>query len=104
MCCGTVWAPGAVSSLHAKVTATAKGVQVQDLGSTNGTFVDGKKVRLAVYPRTVIPILRFPVSASSEHAFDTTPSTPFLDDQHTSRLVAASRHDAFVWLDVRMGG
>jgi pSer/pThr/pTyr-binding forkhead associated (FHA) protein len=44
-----MWAPGAVSSLHAKVTATAKGVSVQDLGSTNGTFVDGKKVRL---PRT----------------------------------------------------
>jgi pSer/pThr/pTyr-binding forkhead associated (FHA) protein len=33
-----------VSSAHAKVTATKGGIQIKDLGSTNGTFVDGKKV------------------------------------------------------------
>lgn len=33
-----------VSSAHAKVTATKGGIQIKDLGSTNGTFIDGKKV------------------------------------------------------------
>lgn len=36
--------PLAVSSAHAKLTATRNGLQIVDLGSTNGTFVDGKKV------------------------------------------------------------
>ena len=33
-----------VSRLHCQLTATDDSVQVKDLGSTNGTFVNGKRV------------------------------------------------------------
>jgi pSer/pThr/pTyr-binding forkhead associated (FHA) protein len=33
-----------VSRLHCRLTATARHVEVEDLSSTNGTFVNGKKV------------------------------------------------------------
>ena len=33
-----------VSRLHCQLTATADGLQVKDLGSTNGTFVNGKRI------------------------------------------------------------
>ena len=33
-----------VSRLHCQLTATADALQVKDLGSTNGTFVNGKRV------------------------------------------------------------
>ena len=36
-----------VSRLHCQLTATAASLQVKDLGSTNGTFVNGKRVRTA---------------------------------------------------------
>ena len=36
-----------VSRLHCQVTATADTLQVKDLGSTNGTFVNGKRVTTA---------------------------------------------------------
>lgn len=48
-----------LSRKHAKVTVTDKGLQVEDLESSNGTFVNGKKVRQA----TVI--------AGDELSFDT---------------------------------
>ena len=34
-----------VSRLHCRLTATPDALQVEDLGSTNGTFVNGKRVR-----------------------------------------------------------
>ena len=34
-----------VSRLHCQLTATADTLQVKDLDSTNGTFVNGKRVR-----------------------------------------------------------
>jgi pSer/pThr/pTyr-binding forkhead associated (FHA) protein len=34
-----------VSRKHAKIVTDTKGVSIQDLGSTNGTFVNGEKVR-----------------------------------------------------------
>src|SRR5215468_1702904 len=34
-----------VSRKHAKITTDDKNVTIQDLGSTNGTFVNGEKVR-----------------------------------------------------------
>src|SRR4029077_12912467 len=34
-----------VSRKHAKITTDDKAVTIQDLGSTNGTFVNGEKVR-----------------------------------------------------------
>jgi pSer/pThr/pTyr-binding forkhead associated (FHA) protein len=36
-----------VSRLHCQLTATADQLQVKDLGSTNGTFVNGKRVKAA---------------------------------------------------------
>src|SRR3990170_6364462 len=36
-----------VSRLHCQLTATVDALQVKDLGSTNGTFVNGKRVRAA---------------------------------------------------------
>ncbi|KAK3272334.1 hypothetical protein CYMTET_19368 [Cymbomonas tetramitiformis] len=37
----------AVSSAHVSLTVGPRGVQVKDLGSTNGTFVNGKQIRSA---------------------------------------------------------
>src|ERR1043165_6146726 len=34
-----------VSRKHAKITTDDKPVSIQDLGSTNGTFVNGEKIR-----------------------------------------------------------
>jgi pSer/pThr/pTyr-binding forkhead associated (FHA) protein len=36
-----------VSRLHCQLTATDETLQVKDLGSTNGTFVNGKRVKTA---------------------------------------------------------
>lgn len=36
-----------VSRLHCQLTATADALQVKDLSSTNGTFVNGKRVKAA---------------------------------------------------------
>ena len=36
-----------VSRLHCQLTATADSLHVKDLGSTNGTFVNGKRVNSA---------------------------------------------------------
>lgn len=36
-----------VSRLHCQLTATADALHVKDLGSTNGTFVNGKRVQAA---------------------------------------------------------
>lgn len=36
-----------VSRLHCQLTATADSLQVKDLGSTNGTFVNGTRVTAA---------------------------------------------------------
>jgi pSer/pThr/pTyr-binding forkhead associated (FHA) protein len=33
-----------VSRLHCRLTATAEQLEVQDLSSTNGTFVNGKRI------------------------------------------------------------
>ena len=36
-----------VSRLHCQLTSTASTLEVKDLGSTNGTFVNGKRVTLS---------------------------------------------------------
>jgi ABC transport system ATP-binding/permease protein len=36
-----------VSRLHCQLTATADALRVKDLGSTNGTFVNGQRVKAA---------------------------------------------------------
>jgi pSer/pThr/pTyr-binding forkhead associated (FHA) protein len=36
-----------VSRLHCQLTATAESLHVKDLGSTNGTFVNGRRIQAA---------------------------------------------------------
>ena len=36
-----------VSRLHCQLTATADALHVKDLGSTNGTFVNGRRIQAA---------------------------------------------------------
>lgn len=43
--CDVTIADGSVSRLHARLVADGEGVYVEDLGSANGTFVDGSRVR-----------------------------------------------------------
>lgn len=47
-----------VSSKHLKVTTLANGkVQIEDLGSTNGTFVDGQRIiKKVVTPETIVTL------------------------------------------------
>jgi hypothetical protein len=61
-----------VSRKHAKISATADNILIQDLGSTNGTFVNGekiKKVRLKEGDRILIgtSIIKL-VAVDSNHA------------------------------------
>src|SRR4051812_44956246 len=42
---GLTIADGSVSRLHARLVADGEGVYVEDLGSANGTFVDGTRAR-----------------------------------------------------------
>lgn len=43
--CDVTVADGSVSRLHARLVADEEGVYVEDLGSANGTFVDGQRTR-----------------------------------------------------------
>jgi len=43
--CDVTIADGSVSRLHARLVADAEGIYVEDLGSANGTFVDGERTR-----------------------------------------------------------
>ncbi len=42
--CGIVLSQGQASRQHAKLSPSAKGIMIEDLKSTNGTFVNGKKI------------------------------------------------------------
>jgi ABC-type multidrug transport system ATPase subunit/pSer/pThr/pTyr-binding forkhead associated (FHA) protein len=59
-----------VSWRHARLTRTAASTFVQDLGSTNGTFVNGRRItsRVAVKPGDVIGLARFTFQLTT--AFD----------------------------------
>ena len=47
----------AVSSQHAAITVSASDIQVEDLGSTNGTFVNGQRIaRQTLMDRDVIKV------------------------------------------------
>jgi predicted component of type VI protein secretion system len=43
--CGVTVTDSSVSRLHARLVADEEGVYVEDLGSANGTFVDGQRTR-----------------------------------------------------------
>lgn len=46
--CTLVFAEGAVSKIHCRIVRTRERVSVEDLGSSNGTFVNGHRVLTAV--------------------------------------------------------
>jgi pSer/pThr/pTyr-binding forkhead associated (FHA) protein len=46
--CNIVAAQGAVSKIHCRIVRTQKQVTLEDLGSSNGTFVNGERVMTAV--------------------------------------------------------
>ena len=57
-----------VSRLHCQLTATADALQVEDLGSTNGTFVNGKRIRASALrdgDRVTVGRVEFTVSKSA---------------------------------------
>jgi diguanylate cyclase (GGDEF)-like protein len=43
--CGMVLADSALSRRHCRVIRTDQGLAIEDLGSSNGTFVDGQRIR-----------------------------------------------------------
>jgi len=56
-----------VSRLHCQLTATADALQVKDLGSTNGTFVNGKRITASALrdgDRMTVGRVEFTVSKS----------------------------------------
>lgn len=57
-----------VSRLHCQLTATADALQVKDLGSTNGTFVNGKRITASALrdgDRMTVGRVEFTVSKSA---------------------------------------
>lgn len=57
-----------VSRLHCQLTATADALQVKDLGSTNGTFVNGKRIAASALrdgDRMTVGRVEFTVSKST---------------------------------------
>ena len=57
-----------VSRLHCQLTATADALRVKDLGSTNGTFVNGKRITASVLrdgDRMTVGRVEFTVSKSA---------------------------------------
>lgn len=57
-----------VSRLHCQLTATVEALQVKDLGSTNGTFVNGKRITASALhegDRITVGRVEFTVSKSA---------------------------------------
>ena len=54
-----------VSRLHCQITAGMISLQVKDLGSTNGTFVNGKRVQIAeLYEGDTLSVGRLELTVS----------------------------------------
>ena len=54
-----------VSRLHCQITAGSISLQVKDLGSTNGTFVNGKRVQTAeLYEGDTLSVGRLELTVS----------------------------------------
>jgi pSer/pThr/pTyr-binding forkhead associated (FHA) protein len=59
-----------ISRMHARLMPTAEGVQLEDLGSTNGSFINGKRVLFGeVRPgdEVMFDTLRFRLAAATAH-------------------------------------
>lgn len=69
-----------ISRLHCTIELRADGVWVRDLGSTNGVYMDGERIREAIVtPKSLVRVGSFRFKARQEaelHAEHTHPSTP----------------------------
>ena len=68
--CNLQLAANGLSRQHARLVMTREGVQVEDLGSTNGSFINGKRVQrgLAVPGDEIgFDVLRFRLTAPGQH-------------------------------------
>lgn len=89
-----------VSRLHCSIEVRADGMWVRDLGSTNGVYMDGERVREAILtPKSLVRVgcWRFkarqesPLPAEREH---TTPSAPIPHDPPLIRGTLETRTSA----------
>ena len=68
-----------VSRIHCQLTATADALEVKDLGSTNGTFVNGTRIKVAELKegdKLGVGRLELIVSKSAEGKKGSDPLTP----------------------------
>jgi len=68
--CGLRLEASGLSRQHARLVMTTEGIQLEDLGSTNGSFINGKRVQRGLAkPGDEIgfDVLRFRVSAPGQH-------------------------------------
>lgn len=79
-----------LSRKHAKFTVTATGLHVEDLGSSNGTFINGKRIdRVALHHGDEVSFdtLRFRVERQQETE-DVTTLRPALDETQIRKAVS----------------
>jgi len=75
-----------VSGHHAKIVTYFKASHVEDLGSTNGTFVNGRRVRMhTLRPGDVVAIGRHTITVQEEGSAAARPAPP-PEPEHTTVL------------------
>ncbi len=82
-----------ISRLHAQIRLTPNGVTIEDMGSTNGTFVNGRRLDA---PRTLLPgdLIRFAEFATLQYVVEGAPAIDRFStrpDQPPERVLE-SRH------------
>ena len=85
-----------LSRKHAKFTVTATGLHVEDLGSSNGTFINGKRIeRVALHHGDEVSFdtLRFRVESINETE-DVTSLRPALDETQIRQAVTNEQVNA----------
>ncbi len=82
-----------ISRLHAQIRLTPNGVTIEDMGSTNGTFVNGRRLDA---PRTLAPgdLIRFAEFATLQYVVEGAPVTDRFSTRPDlpSERVLESRH------------
>lgn len=94
--CDICIAASHLSRKHAKFTVTATGLHVEDLGSSNGTFINGKRIeRVALHHGDEVSFdtLRFRVESQTETE-DVTTLRPALDETQIRKAVTSEQVQA----------